>query len=364
MPYAVDLATASFPVERRGGLDYRNLKITHAVCGGLTASCSISSFSSEATEVSLADRVLRVYDSELDVIRFHGRLRDPLERSPGAISLNAASPLASAQRFLLVRLKRSNQGPAQTFKDLIDQEHARSSLHTRVLTPLPATPAIDLIRFNRGTELAQALRELTALEIDDGIFYLERPVDEDLIWTEIEVLYPDSGVVSSARFDYDAGSATGQGGGGNCVDYKVVEGLPINGVHATGGASGDDPAQPKHRWVSDPDSVDDHGLLETFVAMPDVNDKGKLAKKARKHLQPEGALTFSFTPMPAGNATAGGVYVPRLWRDFDPGDYVRFSVDDGATQYHDVVGRVLEATISVADQDETEQLDAITLEVV
>jgi hypothetical protein len=354
VPYTAELTTLESV--RRGDVEYHGLKITRRLNGGMTASCVIDSHSSEAAEVAIGSRALRVYDVELDALRFHGKLRDPFTRTPGGINVTAGSPYTLLDRRRLQgTFSRSAIDAGQIVSELLTAENARGTTRLR-MGAIAASVARDRT-YEPGKSVQEIIDQLA--DVDDGFYFVENPVDDTPgVYAELVILYPASGVDQpDARFEFgwEAGEAIG-----NLEGFTVAETLPTNGVTATGSGEGEGAKLTSRK--EDASSIATYDLLETEIAFSDVSIQATLDAHALEGLQPAPGATFAVEVVAAGGV--GGIYVPRLWRDFDVGDTGRVTIHDGATRFDDVPVRMTEATVGVDDRDASERLETLTLEVV
>lgn len=354
MAYVADLTTLAGV--RRGDLEYRGLKITRKLNGGMNASCSIDNRRAAAPEATIGNRVLRVYDDELDLIRFHGKLRDPHVRKPDMIELHAGSPYTLLdRRRLQVVFSRTARDAGLILSDVIDAENARGATRLRMAAAIPASTNRD-----RTYEPGKSVQEiaLQLAEVDDGFYFVEQPLDGVAgVYSELEIRYPGSGVDRpKARFEY------GDDTYANVDDYTITETLPQNAVTATGAGDGDAKLVSRK---TDAGSIATYDLLEAEIAFSDVSIQATLDQHAQEHLRPLPGATITIAPIDGGAAVAGGTYVPRLWRDIDVGDVGRVTIHDGATVWDNVHVRLTEATIEISDTSAAaESLTGLVLEVV
>lgn len=344
---------------RRGDVEYRDLKITRQLNGGMTASTTVDAYSETAPEVTIGNRALRIYDTELDVVRFCGKLREPFSRKPETISVAAGSPWTfldrrqRATRYDTAELYGAARAAQLIVSDLITAENTRSPTRLRI-GALQAAVARTRT-YEVGKSIQEAIAQLA--EVDDPIYFVENAVDDTAgIFAELLVRYPASGVDRpGAKFEYGDGTI------GNLDDYTITEALPTNGVTAIG--AGDGEAGQLTSRKTDAASIATYDLLEMQASYTDVSVQATLDQHALEALAPAPVRTYSVSPIASGDGE-GEIYVPRLWRDFDVGDIVRLTIHNGANQADDVQARVTEATIAIADDTEAEQLVGLTLEAV
>lgn len=340
---------------RRGDVEFVGAKLTRRLNGGMTLSFSADPNDDRSTEIAVGTRVAKLYDQELNALRFHGKIRDPLTRTPDAIAVTAGGPVALLdRRRRQSEFRRTAIDAGVIVDELLDEENLRSPTRLRMREPIPPSVLRDRV-FEPGRAILEALTQLA--EADDGFYFLEQPLDGVAgTYAELELRYPAAGVDQP-----DVKLEFGEGTLANLESYKITEGLPINAVTTVGAGSGVTGRLTGRR--EEAGSIAAYDLLETEIGYSNVTEQATLDQLAQEGLQPAPRKTYSVAPLPAGGAEVNGVYVPRLFRDFDVGDTIRIAIKDGATQEADVVVRVTEATIAIADNDAgSEDLSSLTLE--
>ena len=369
MAFTVELA--DLEGEPLGQPAWRELVLDRALNGGAVCACVIANDVQAAAFARLGRTVLRVWQD--GVLRFHGRLREPLVATPGQVAVTAGSPYTLLDRRQVqaaITYAQWDQGTI-ILDQLQNQQDPRSPTGLRVRQPYPASVLRDRT-YEAGKSVQEVIGQLAAVE--HGPFFLERPVLErssPSVYCELELRWPAAGQDRpGVRFEY------GEGTIGNVASYTLTQLLPVNGVHYVGGGipgvAGDEgdpeavppvpptPAVPEVPppvvHVYDPDSFNTYRLLEQWHSDPDVTDAATLGEKARERLRPDPRYIVGLE-LVAGGPALGAPPVPRLWHEFDLGDTVYASVRDATTEAYDLPLMVTAARLAASAEDDSEALE-------
>jgi hypothetical protein len=345
VPFVCELATLTG--EARGQPAWRDLTIEQDLNGGMLAACVIDTVDQAAREVAVGERVLRVWEQPEGLLRFHGKLREPLTRTPGKIALAAGSPFSLLRRQLQAPKTFTQVDAGQIVRQLVNAENARSPTRLRVPAPQPSKPRDRT--YELGKEVNEIILELGS--VLDGFYFYERPVLDQAadVYTELVIRWPASGVERpGVRFEYGEGTLA------NLSDYTLTQSLPINAVSYAGAeVRGAVPV----RRAQHAGSIATYDLIERFYSDPDVTVAATLMEAAQGRLHPEPVAVAGITTVAGGPALGAPGQLPRLWHDFAVGDTVFVSVRDDATQVYALPLRVTQAKLTVSAEDDSEQLE-------
>lgn len=326
--------------------DYETLSITPQLNGyAEIAIAGVDPLSSAAAQISVAERALKLWQD--GVLRFHGKIWEPLSRKPSGWTVIARDPLAE----FAWRRVRDPATASYVAVDAGDIARDRVAVQNALRnTYLRASAANRQLSVNRTRSWVAGKREDEILqELADaanGYFYKASPVDGVAgVMADLVIVYPSAGANrDGARFAFGDGTAD------NVSDYEIVDRLPLNRfTSASGAAGGGRQAKP----YEDAASITRYGLFEDEAAYSDTTDATLLQVQAQSQVKPDPIRTIQVTP------TADA---PLLYTDFNVGDFVRIRILWGADDLFEWA-RVIAATL-VVDKDGLEQLGALTLELV
>lgn len=228
----------------------------------------------------------------------------------------------------------TTQTPRAIVNALVTAENTRATTHLRVAAGT-AGPNRDRT-YEVGKNVGEAIRQLA--EVQDGFYYVVNPVDDGATVGELVLRYPDPGsTAGAARFEHGPGTI----GSLTAVEASVLP--PINRV--TGFGAGDETDQ---LIVSEEDtaSIAAYGLYESSVQHVDVSIEQTLRDHCTDALRPDPRRTLVVQV-----ATAGSVFVPSPWDDFDVGDTVSIATrTDSPVNSYEGTAVVTEVTVSLDDQ--------------
>lgn len=341
-PFALELATLAGV--SRGQLTWRTLSLERAVNGPMTVSATVDNDTAGAAEIQIGSRSLRLFDGT--ALRFNGKLREPLARTPGAIAITGGSPASLLDRRQLQLAKTfASVDQGAIVDQLLAAENIRSPTRMR-MGPYDATVRRDRI-YEAGKSLRAILDDLSAA--DEGFYWIETPINEDGLYSQLEIRWPLPGTDRpGVRFEYGTGTL------GNLSDYSVQERMPLNASTVSGSNETADAqyAAPIRR-ASDIASIAAYDLLEEWISDSDVTIPAVLAERAARRLRPDPTFSIQGTLVATGEAT-NEPPIPRLFDDYDVGDTVYVSVRDETTQLYNVPVVIGKATLTVSSDDDSE----------
>lgn len=334
---------------------FRDLSVRRDLNGGNVLIGGADELAEGVDALEVASRALKLYDLDAGGgLRFHGKIDDPLTDDEDNVAY-------TAKDFGWLDQRRIQSDPAtRTFtardagliaSDLLGYQNARGATRLRMGT---ITPSIARDRvYDPGKVVSEAIVELA--KVDLGYYFVTNPVDAvPGVHAEIVIRFPDSGSDRpGARFEFGDGTL------GNLAAFTRTRYRPRNFVTTTGAPMGEAAALYGQR--SDATSIAAYDLIDDEVAYSTVNEQATLDQYAQDALEPNPRNVYTFAVAPTSSA-AGEAYVPRLWRDFDVGDYCRLTIHHGRVNASNVRVRVTSATVAIADETEAEQLTAIVFE--
>lgn len=346
MAFLVELATLDG--HARGQPAWRGLTIERNLNGGTLVGLAIDNDDQAAAEALIGDRTLRIWED--GVLRFHGKLREPLVATPGVLRLAAGSPYTLLDRRQLQTAKTFTQIDQGTIaKTILDAENARSPTRLR-MGGYGASVKRDRT-YEAGKSIQELIAELAAVE--QGFYFVERPIVEaaaPTVFAELLLRWPDAGIDRPAvRFEY------GEGTLGNVAGYTLTRVLPVNAVTYVGGAQ---TGAPPSRRAQNTASIARYDLLEQWYDDPDVTVPATLQEKADDRLRPDPEVYAELQLVASGPAVTAPP-VAKLGHDFDVGDVVTVSIRDATIQEYGLQLRVTQATLTVSEEDDSEQLDVV-----
>lgn len=296
---------------------------------------SLDTLDVRTVEVSVGERTVKAWRD--GVLRFHGRIWEPLQDTASLVQVEARDPFAG----LMARRVRTET--VDNFTDagligwnLINAQNAFTS--TNISQGVIDTSVSRSRTYEAGKTVGEAIVQLT--EVEDGFFFTIDP-DESVpgVYGLYRVKYPTSGSDRSAsvRFEY------GEGTQANIADYAISTLLPVNRITATG--------QQLTSSAEDVASQNQYGMYEQEKAFSSVTLQATLDEHAAAELRPAPIEVFSVTPNPES---------PLLYEDFDVGDLVGLTIRHGRIN-RTISARVTEATVNVDDNSD-ERLSGLILE--
>lgn len=175
-----------------------------------------------------------------------------------------------------------------------------------------------------GKNLGEIIKQLA--EVDDGFYFRVDPIDiadpVGHLFSELVMLYPTSGVASTAAFEWGAGTR------GNLSAAQMDILPPVNFVYAFGAGDGEEQLL---STVSDTASIAAYGLYDKTVSFSDIIETATLQQHAYDLLRPNELKTVRVeVATTTGNP---GLYVPSPWTDFEVGDTVSVHLASVALDY-------------------------------
>lgn len=325
---------------RRGDLAFRSMQVKPMINGPVAVTFTIDNRGPAASEVNALSRGVRIFQD--GTCRFKGRICDPLQRKPRELNVTCSSPLGLYNRRQLQEEKASVTpvDAGEVVLESLADENLRSPTGMVIGTVQPSVS--HPYDYQAGTDLLSIVTGLA--NGVDGFFFRETfPDDIPSVFSKLQILYPTAGIDRACRFQYGDGTMA------NLDDYTVTEGLPVNGVSATGSSL--------TSRAENAASIAAYGLFEVQASFSDVTMQTVLDQQAQGVLYPSGTKTYQVMP-------GAGSNTPAFYDDFDVGDTVLLTVHDGSTWFDDVRVRVNDATLSVSDGSEVTLVTAMTLEVV
>ena len=151
--YVVELITQEGAPQ--GQASWRGLALEKNLNGGAILTCSIDNDDQVAAHVRLGDRALRLW--EKGVLRFQGKLREPLVYRPGKIELTAGSPYTLLDRRQIQRSYSFTQvNQSEIIRRVLADQEARSSHRLRMAAFQPS------VLRDREYEEGKSVQELIA----------------------------------------------------------------------------------------------------------------------------------------------------------------------------------------------------------
>lgn len=320
-------------------LEPDDIAVTRRWCGGASLAATLDVRDPKASELVVASRALQFYMD--GVLRFHGKIGEPLTSDPDNVSLVAGDPWDElAARTLTADETYTAQDGGAIAWAAIAAENARSTVRVQEGTVEPTVART--VTFNAGTTRADQVTSLSQLDASFG-FSLD-PVDGvPGTLAEFNALAGfNRGELPGVRFEYGAGTRA------NCSSFTESISRPRNRVVVQGQSLADG-TRPQ-AVAEDTASQDEYGLWE-YVVSVDTTDEAILQAHANAELRPAPVAVYTLTP---------NVEAPLLFRDFDAGHVVRLAIRHGRV---DVVGtaRVDAATITRSSGDGGWIVSSLTL---
>lgn len=206
--------------------------------------------------------------------------------------------------------------------------------------------------YDAGKNVGEIVSQLAA--VDDGFYYRVDPYEGTssegkVLFSELVILYPQSGDDLDIAFEY------GAGGQGNLSAASVSVQPPANYVRAVG--AGEVGSQ-LTSVMFDEDSIEAFGLHGLALNLTDVSEQATLDQHALDALRPDPRTIYSCTPVRFGDN------LPVPWEDFDVGDTVLLRLR-GDSPYMRSTTRCRVTSFQVTiDDTGVESLTGMTLEVV
>lgn len=328
----------------RAFLQPHDLRITRRLNSHMSVSGAILTHEDSASEISLGDRAIKVYQD--GVLRFRGKLSEPLVDDQDWCRFVAHDP------FYFLARRRLQAATTFTATDagaiawsLINTQNGRST--TRIAQGTITTSVNRDRSYVEGDIVGTLITQLS--EVDQGFYFVIDPVETDGVHGEIMVRWPDPG--SSA-----AGALLGYGADtvGNLAGFQRIMRLPINRIRATGVIIGE---QVLDSYAEDAASIAQYGLLEEERAFDSVSLQATLDQHALHDLEPTAHSQWQLSVAQDGDS---GIFVPSLWTDFDVGDTVPFTIRHGRVDVS-TTGVVASATVSVSDSGDSYRLESLLL---
>ena len=344
-----------------GDLAFQRGRLRRTLNGGNRFSATAAALDDAAAYLDTAAVAIALIEAEEQddpgALRFRGKVDDPLEDGPDAVSFTAADlPWLERRRI------QAEPAASRTFvqrdagdeivRELVNAQNARGTTRVR-MGPVQRSVRRDRT-YEPGKVFGDALAELA--RADDGFHYLANPVDGvPGTHAELVIRWPLSGVDRpGAKFEYGAGTI------GNLSGYRRVRSRPRNFVTAVGAGRPD----PLRRSKSDAASIATYDLLEDEVSHSTVTQAATLDAHAQGAVQPQPGDVFTFQPIAADPDDANAPYVPRLYHDFDVGDTGRLTIKRGRVQVSELVIRFVDAELEIEHPRATARLASLVVEVV
>lgn len=255
-----------------------------------------------------------------------------------------------SRRNTLAEYNYTATSPRGIVYDFVSVENGRRVVGLDVPATGVSGPNRDR-QYDAGKNVGEAVQQLA--EVDDGFYFRVDPYQGTsgayTLFSQFIILYPASGVTSTARFEYGTGTL------GNIQSAEVTVTPPINYVTAYG--AGDVGSQITSTQ-SNAASISGYGLFDSVQSFSDVELQATLDQHALDAMEIEPVRVYKFNPV------RFGPNLPSPWDDFEVGDFVTFKLA-GSTPYLQTtkVGRVIAYTVEV-ETEGVEFLTEIVLEVV
>lgn len=324
-----------------------DLKLTRRLNSYATVTFKLGVHEEFADELAVGDRAVKVYKNE--ILRFYGKIAEPLVEDKDWISVTAHDPFFFLSRRRLQAATTYSSTDAGTIAwSLISAQESRSPTRLRQGT-IQASVSRDR-SYIEGDIVAELIKNLA--EVDSGFSFLINPVDEvPGVFGEFEVNWPLPGADSSAMFGYGTTTV------GNLSNYEAEYSLPTNRLRATGSVEGE---LVLSAYREDTASISQYDLMEDEKAFSSVVLIPTLDQHALENLQPQPIITYRVQIIAQSSGITNRIFVPSLFTDFDVGDTVAFSIRHGRLSISERA-RVAQATIAVSNQGNSEVLENLIL---
>lgn len=328
--------------------DFDAFSITPRLNGYAEVSITMATLDKASQGVAVGRTSVKAYQD--GALRFFGKVWEPLEKGPRDTSIVARDPLAE---FLWRRVQADKSytasnnagGPwdaGQIAYDRLAIQNLRRNTYLRAGTRQASANRVrDYTAGQRENEIFDELAGAA-----NGFFYRAVPVDNvAAVMADLNIYYPNAGSSrEEVRFEYGENTID------NLTDFKQTEMLPLNGMTVSGAS---DTGGRLAQRAEDAASIASFGLFEDETGYTDVSDTTLMAQQAQARINATPPLTLALTP---------GIDAPKLFADFNVGDFVRVRILWGGIDLF-TWARVLEATLEV-DKEGVETLTAITVEIV
>lgn len=320
-------------------LEPDDIKVTRRWCGGSSLEAVLDVRDSKADELVVASRALQFYVD--GVIRFHGKIGEPLTSDQDNVNVVAGDPWEElTARTLTADETYTTQDGGAIAWAAINAENVRSTVRLREGTVEATAPRT--VTFTEGMSRADQVTALSQLDGSFG-FSLDAVDDTPGVLAEFNALAGfNRGELPGVRFEYGAGTLA------NCSGFTEQISRPRNRIVAQGQALADG-SRPQ-AVAEDTASQAEYGLWE-YVVSVESTDVAILQAHADAELRPLPVAVYSMTPT---------VEAPRLFHDFDAGHVVQLAIRHGRV---DIVGtaRVDDCTIRRGSGDGGWAIESLTL---
>lgn len=310
-------------------LEPLELSLTPRLCSYAEALIKLDVRTAGASKIDVANTALKLYRNE--VLRFHGRVGEPLEDDPDFLTLRAYDPFYwTYWRLVQADVNYAFEDAGVIARNLIQAQNDRGAAYTTRMSlgGLQVGPKrkIAIPRFKRVNE---QILELSRLE--DSFFFRVNPVDNTPgTHGSFEVLYPTAGGDRpAARFEYGAETL------GNLATYQRTRRVPITlGVALRQGGSIE--AGTIERSFGVPIGQYDH--QEDIVSVPDTLGDDGVYESAAALVWPTPPTVWAVTPNDGAP--------PMLFDDINLGETGRLTIKHADVSEIQLVVRLNEATVS------------------
>lgn len=276
--------------------------------GGSVLTTSVEARDPRVAELLVGKRAIKAYRG--GVLRFHGKIWEPLRHTADLVHVEARSPFAGVVMNRRVRALTTftNVDLVTIATSLITTQNGFSP--TRLVVGSTTTTSNASRSIEPGKSVGEAIVELT--QVASSFTFRETPIETAGVQAEINFLRTSAVAVSNALV-FEFGESTT----GKLRDYEVVTMLPRNRITARGQTEA---GAELISTQQDAASIAEWDLYEDDVAFGTPDLQATVDAHAAGELRAAPPQTFSVTPGPES---------PMLWDSFDVADKGRFRVVNG-----------------------------------